>query len=248
MRTCSTCGRSFPETSEHFHKDRNGLSYSCKECARARAREWTRNNADRIREKADKAKADRLSARMLRKAAWDAGAEERRLKKNLEQREWRKNNPGKYSEYCKRWYYSHHEEAKELNRKKYEANPEMFAEKNRRFRAENPDAIAVIKQRRHSRKKALPATLTLEEWTRIRGAFGQRCAYCGQDAKLQQEHFIPLSKGGAYDKTNILPSCRWCNTSKKDKLFEDWYPKSKRYDRFREEKIVKYMERMKEDY
>lgn len=27
------------------------------------------------------------------------------------QRKWRENNPGAYSEYCKRWYYSHPEEA-----------------------------------------------------------------------------------------------------------------------------------------
>ena len=33
-------------------------------------------------------------------------------------------------------------------------------------------------------------------------------------AKLEQEHVIPLSKGGALTLHNIVPACRSCNSKK----------------------------------
>ncbi len=66
-----------------------------------------------------------------------------------------------------------------------------------------------------ARKRGLPATLTLDEWEDILFLFDHRCAYCmGVDLKLEQDHFIPVSKGGGYTLDNIVPACRPCNATK----------------------------------
>lgn len=83
----------------------------------------------------------------------------------------------------------------------------------------------ISKARREHRKQQLPSTFTLEEWERALEYFDHSCAYCGYPSdKLQQEHFIPLSKGGGYTKDNIVPACPECNLSKSDAMPQDWLP------------------------
>lgn len=98
--------------------------------------------------------------------------------------------------------------------KTYMARPEIRERTNRYAR------IAV--QRRNNKKKLLPATFTSEDWVVALEHFGHRCAYCGTDDPLAQEHFIPLSKGGGYTPDNIVPACKSCNSSKKNKMPEVW--------------------------
>lgn len=44
--------------------------------------------------------------------------------------------------------------------------------------------------------------------------FGHRCAYCGDEGKLQVDHFQPLARGGSNSKENLVPACQTCNVSK----------------------------------
>ena len=88
-------------------------------------------------------------------------------------------------------------------------------------------SIRNMVQRYNARKHGLKATLTANEWEKIKVAFGDKCAYCGCEASLCQEHFIPVSRGGAYVYENILPSCKSCNHKKKDKHPADWLPSEK---------------------
>lgn len=53
--------------------------------------------------------------------------------------------------------------------------------------------------------------------------FDHFCAYCGQSAPLQIEHFIPISRGGTHVLSNILPACQPCNYAKRDHDPETWY-------------------------
>lgn len=95
--------------------------------------------------------------------------------------------------------------------------------------------------------KGLPNTLTDVEWDSAVRFFEGKCAYCGKAGKtLTQDHFIPLSKGGGYTADNIIPACGSCNSSKKNRWFEDWYPKNKNYSMKREEKIYLYLRKQKE--
>lgn len=50
------------------------------------------------------------------------------------------------------------------------------------------------------------------------------CAYCARPIADQPEpdHVIPLSRHGSNGNGNILPSCRPCNSDKRDLLLHEW--------------------------
>lgn len=56
--------------------------------------------------------------------------------------------------------------------------------------------------------------LTAEQWAALVGAWGG-CAYCGARAsQLQRDCMLPVSRGGRYTVTNVVPACGACNASK----------------------------------
>lgn len=58
--------------------------------------------------------------------------------------------------------------------------------------------------------------LTDDQWSALVEAWGA-CAYCGApepQSKLQKDCMLPISRGGRYTLTNVVPACRSCNASK----------------------------------
>jgi 5-methylcytosine-specific restriction endonuclease McrA len=87
----------------------------------------------------------------------------------------------------------------------------------------------------------LDSNYTKEQWEECKNTFDNKCAYCGKNDKLSQEHFVPVSKGGEYTENNIIPSCKSCNSSKNNSNFFDWYPKQEFYSKIREQNILKHL-------
>jgi 5-methylcytosine-specific restriction endonuclease McrA len=57
---------------------------------------------------------------------------------------------------------------------------------------------------------------TTQEWITLREQYDNRCLRCGRHQSelnrvLEQDHVIPLSKGGTNWITNIQPLCHDCN-------------------------------------
>ncbi|MFI2635067.1 HNH endonuclease [Streptomyces collinus] len=50
------------------------------------------------------------------------------------------------------------------------------------------------------------------------------CTYCGSMGVRAEvvDHIVPLEQGGADDITNLVPACRSCNASKRDRTPEQW--------------------------
>ena len=63
--------------------------------------------------------------------------------------------------------------------------------------------------------------LTPAQWAAIRLAWGA-CAYYGSVEPLQRDCVQPLSRGGRYTLTNIVPACRSCNASKSNDEVTSW--------------------------
>ena len=80
------------------------------------------------------------------------------------------------------------------------------------------------KHDRKAREHGAAGTFTLAELVRLWLAFDKCCAYCEQPtAGLPgPDHVVPLSRGGSNSITNILPSCRQCNTDKNDMTLDEW--------------------------
>jgi 5-methylcytosine-specific restriction endonuclease McrA len=125
--------------------------------------------------------------------------------------------------------------------KYYKENKSKLAMYKSKYKKDNREKSNSYKQVYKARKKLLPSTLTAEQWEVIKKAFDNKCAYCGLEKALEQEHFIALSNGGEYTANNIICACRRCNSSKNNSNFFEWYPKQEFYSKAGEEKILIFL-------
>jgi hypothetical protein len=154
---------------------------------------------------------------------------------------YREEHKEEMAEYNKKYWAENKEKLKKDKIEYRKNNREMIRKKNKEYKKNNKDVINRLNQKRRSLKRGLPFKLTTEQWTRIKKHFESKCAYCGEDKKLHQEHFIPLAKNGEFTHNNIIPACKSCNCSKQDKDFFDWYPKQEFYSKEREAKILVFL-------
>jgi 5-methylcytosine-specific restriction endonuclease McrA len=69
--------------------------------------------------------------------------------------------------------------------------------------------------------------LTDEQWAALMDAWAG-CAYCGSPAlALQKDCVLPISRGGRYTLTNVVPACRSCNASKCNDEVTGWLRRKK---------------------
>ena len=124
------------------------------------------------------------------------------------------------------------EQARAAARRRYAANPQKYKDiikrcqtsssiarkysQQRQWWKENPERAADY---RHKRRllKAAHADLSKKQWLDLVASFGSKCAYCGQQTKLGQEHLVPLSRGGSHTLENVVPACQPCNSKKCDR-------------------------------
>jgi len=113
---------------------------------------------------------------------------------------------------------------KRANRAKVNATFTRWAEKNREklsqkamaYQKANPDKAREIRRRRRARKANAPVVdLTAAVWRDILDEHNHCCYYCGAaGVRLEQEHKIPLVRGGSHTRANVVPSCGPCNRRK----------------------------------
>ena len=68
--------------------------------------------------------------------------------------------------------------------------------------------------------------LTEAEWTALVGAWGG-CAYRGAGGPLQKDCMLPISRGGRYTVSNVVPACGSCNASKCNTEVTTWLRRKK---------------------
>ncbi len=236
MKKCNKCGRDFPATNEFFYSktNNNGIQGTCKNCYKENRKQYRENNKDKISERQREYYENNKEKELERKNEYRKANHEKVLKSK---KKYREANKAKIAECDKKHY--------EANRDKIlaycEANKERTREVRKKYLEKNKDKHAIDEQRRRAKKRKLSATLTSKQWNIIKQHFDNRCAYCGKEVPLAQEHFMPLSKGGHFTLDNIIPACKSCNSSKQDKLFLEWYSKFKHYNKERENRILDYL-------
>ena len=171
-------------------------------------------------------------------------------------KEYRQKNKEKIAEYWKVYRQAKKESVAKIRKRSYEANKETAAEWSREYyrenkshrsavaktyRQANKDQFNIYLQMRRARKKSLPATLTQQQWESIKTYFDDKCAYCGAQVALAQDHLVAVINGGGYTAENIIPACGSCNSSKSTKRLESWYPRQSFYSEERDKKIQQHM-------
>lgn len=82
------------------------------------------------------------------------------------------------------------------------------------------------------KERAKAQKLRKTQWWKRKCSEG-RCYFCGKKFKpkeLTMEHIVPLIRGGKTTKSNVVPSCKECNTEKKYLLPIEWEAYLKRLD------------------
>ena len=83
-------------------------------------------------------------------------------------------------------------------------------------------------RRRKLKEQGVKPEHTPDEWKALLAEYEYRCFYCGVkmtheegETRLTRDHYIPLSKGGSDEISNIVPACKSCNGKKGNKPAED---------------------------
>lgn len=167
----------------------------------AKKRAWYDANKERLAAKDKIRRQANPEYFAVKMRAWQEANREYRKEYN---KEYHAKNRAHLLEEMRKWHLNNPERAREGSRRKYHANPSIYL---------------TAQQRRRTRKLLLPSTLTAEQWVAILAAYKHRCAYCGKRSqKLEQEHVIPVSKGGGTVVDNIVPACRSCNATKQARI------------------------------
>ncbi len=149
-------------------------------------------------------------------------------------RRWRAENPEKALAASRRWRKEHADElaakssrewrqdpaAREKRREWYRSwanrNRDKLRAKDLEWQRNNPDKAKARNDRRRARQMQAPVSdFTAQDWRELLEEFNGMCAYCGiSGVSLEREHVIPLARGGAHTKANIVPACPPCNRRK----------------------------------
>jgi 5-methylcytosine-specific restriction endonuclease McrA len=138
-------------------------------------------------------------------------------------------------------------------RRHWRENPEDYQQFHRKRQQENDrwrrmtDAEYRLYHRQKARRRkalergSIGIHVKGRQVARRFAEFGDCCAYCGSTGDLHIEHVIPISKGGTHVLSNVVPACRACNFSKRDKDAEAWYRAQPFFCEKRWRKILRVM-------
>lgn len=177
------------------------------EKVKAATRQWALEHPEKVREAAARCRT------------------RRRLERREELRTWRATNPERARELSRdssrRRRATNPERSREEQQEWQTANPEKVRKNYNDWRAANPEKWLsfhrINSSSRRARKANSNGSHTAAEWLTLCWASGWRCTYCGialNEKTVQQEHRVPLVRGGSDNIENITLSCKSCNSRK----------------------------------
>lgn len=131
---------------------------------------------------------------------------------------WR--DPLKIKEYMRK-YHKKNKNAINAARKKWaQDNRTLRLVIQRRYREKNKEKIIATSLHR---RRPEAGYVNPEHLAEIRKSADGTCQYCGGVfEKLTIDHIAPLAAGGLNEIGNLIPCCKYCNSSKNTKRVEDW--------------------------
>jgi len=242
-KQCSKCGNVYPLTREYFHARKNGKDgyrNDCKECRKQLAQKYYRDNSEGMKEKSAQYYANNKEKVIKRTTDYYFKNKDKIL---AGRPKYLIKNRDKIKKRVKKYYLNNRSHILSKNSEYREDNPEKIKEMLRCHRKRNPELYKFYSQQYRARKRKLEHDLTKEEREETLVYFGHKCAYCGEDnVQLQQDHIIPVTKGGGYTKRNIIPACASCNSSKHNFDVWEWYKRNPFYDKVKHDKIRIFIE------
>lgn len=262
-KKCTKCNVEYPATVEYFSErkeTKSGLRAQCRTCWSLYQKQYEIKNKERRQEYRD-SRVDE------RKQYYQENKEQRKkyLSDNAEhiknRRKQYDNENSEHKSCVGKEYYKNNKESIAIRENLYrEENAETIAERKKQYYQDNKETInkkhkiynmnnregsKMRSQKRRNLKASLVSDFTLEEWEKCLLFFDYKDAYTGLTMDISsQDHVIPLSKGGNYTVSNIVPCDKNINASKSNKDMKKWYRKQNFYCEKREIKILDYLNRV----
>lgn len=223
MKECRKCLIS--KDIDSFYKNKNlkdGLQNFCKLCSSNLAKEYRKNNKDRI--------TQQNKRRYLRN----------KEKCKIHNKEYRLKNKEKLNNYNKKYQKDNALKINERKRELYNENIEFKRMKQRKKYKENIEYKIRKNAYNQNRRKLIRDSglvISPEEIMKLYYQQDGICFYC--TTKLDEftftiDHYIPLSKGGLHQIENIRISCKNCNCIKYNKMPEEFYKYIGKHDYIKE--------------
>ena len=227
-KRCSKCDRNLPLDSYHrTRRNKDGHIAKCKECRKKLGKEYRarpevqKRHKEYMKEYHARPDVKEMAQEYMKE--YYARPDVKEHKKDRMKKQWKE-------------YYARPDvkERKKEYRKEYFARPEVQKRmkdyrKGYNARPGVKERNRIRAQKRKAMKRNLPHDLTADEWQDTLSRFDGKCVYCG-DQWEHQEHLWPLSKGGGYTRTNIVPACAPCNISKHNKYPAEFITKDALYE------------------
>jgi hypothetical protein len=234
QKTCIRCHEKKPhEMFSHSKHNKDGRQNWCVQCARnyrtenreaisaqrrsKRRAKWKVSNAHYWREIE---KIQTIDVQSL------TNSDQREKSQRPDQKQYQNDSPQKEKarQRSAQWYRDNPEKARAQSKAWRQSNPEKVKAIRTAWKRANPDQAVLDSQKRRALLKGISGYFTSADIAHIRYIQQGHCAYCSRvGQKLTIEHIIPITRDGtSNDPWNLCLACSRCNSSKGDKLLEEW--------------------------
>jgi len=220
-KTCTKCGQT--KRLEEFRKTHGRDGQPCLICHREINKRWRDANPE-----LNKAINNRYSDTHKRET--QARNRKRYLEKKPHirsvQKVYEAKNKDKRRAYKKAYDERNRDKHKDYNRARRNFIPGLakkLLDNARRWAKEHPARIRELNRQADTRRRARQNgaavnDFTAAQWRELKAKYKNLCAYCGICAdRIEQDHVLPISRGGNHTLSNIVPACKRCNSRKKDR-------------------------------
>lgn len=179
-------------------------------------------NPDKHRDAARKfyhSHKEEISQRL--KGKWRKDLESSRKRSREYQRKRRAENPGLFRKKDRENYRRNREKILRRSSAWCKAHPESVRRTKKKWIAKNRERHRTNQQRYESKLRGAAGYHTYQQWMARVKYYGWCCKYCRKELTfrtLEQDHIIPITKGGSNWPANLAPACRSCNASKSNKI------------------------------
>lgn len=239
LKQCTGCNNLYPATAEFFHRNakrKDGLSWTCKLCAR-RIFLKRQTNIDAFNTlKEEKQRRHEAGDKYCPHCRQFYPANSEYFGICLRSKDGllyicKKCNRRKQKLYREQIPDEKREQDNERKRR-WHQDPGN----HRRMAFRNKQRAPLTKARRRALKLSLPNTFSAQDWQRCLDYWNHSCAACGRPAglwhTLAADHWIPLDRGGPTTPENMIPLCHprsnvsggvgCCNATKKNFMPDVW--------------------------
>lgn len=105
----------------------------------------------------------------------------------------------------------------------YKENRDRLLAYQRSYRKNNRDKINEADRIRKKIKREDKKYFSEKDWHDVLERYGWRCYYCRVELNNpEQDHKLPITRGGRATVDNIVPSCHPCNCRKNDRTVDEY--------------------------